>query len=126
LTPSGGWAGLAGQEDRALTRENVPAAMLPYSRSALLDVNTANALRVADAYACVRCLADSISSLPLHVYRKTATGRVPAGENSRAVELLRAPSPGSTGVDLISQIVVHLNVHGDAFVGKYRSEGTIV
>jgi hypothetical protein len=41
-------------ESRALTRENVPAAMLPYSRRALLDVSEANALRVADAYACVR------------------------------------------------------------------------
>jgi len=72
-----------------------------------LNVTTANALRVSDAYACVRVLADSISSLPLHVYRRTPQGRVPAGENARAVELLNRPSPGSTGVDLISQIVVH-------------------
>ena len=113
-------------EDRALTRENVPASMLPYSRAALLDVNTTNALRVADAYACVRLLADSISSLPLHVYRRTETGRVPAGENSRAAQLLTRPSPGSTGVDLVSQIVVHLNVHGDAFIGKYVADGEIV
>jgi HK97 family phage portal protein len=100
--------------------------MLPYSRSALLDVNTTNALQVADAYACVRCLADSISSLPLKVYRRTPAGRVPAGEESRAVQLLNSPSPGSTSADLISQVVAHLNVHGDAFIGKYRSDGEIV
>lgn len=89
--------------------------------SAPLNVTTANALKVSDAYACVRVLADSISSLPLHVYRKTEQGRVAAGENSRAVQLLNRPSPGSTGVDLISQLMVHLNIYGEAFIGKYRS-----
>jgi len=113
-------------EDRALTVGNVPAAMLPYSASAPLNVTTANALRVSDAYACVRTLADSVSSLPLHAYRKTAQGRVPAGDSARIVQLLQRPSPGSTGVDLISQAMVHLNVHGDAFIGKYRADNEIV
>ena len=69
-------------EERALTRGSLPPAMLPYSRAALLDVNTANALRVADAYACVRVLADSVASLPLKVYRRTPQGRVPAGDRA--------------------------------------------
>jgi HK97 family phage portal protein len=38
----------------------------------------------------------------------------------------RRPAPGSTIADLLSLIMVHLNVHGEAFVGKYRSEGEIV
>jgi HK97 family phage portal protein len=70
----------------------------------------------------VRVLADSISSLPLHAYRKAATGRVPAGDSARIVQLLRS----STGVDLVSTIVVHLAIHGEAFVGKYRSDNEIV
>ena len=107
LTASGGWAGIGGHEDRALPAPDVQPGLLPYSTSAPLQVTTSNALRVSDAYACVRCLADSIASLPLHAYRKTPTGRAPAGENARIVQLLRSPSPGSTGVDLISQIVVH-------------------
>ena len=61
-----------------------------------LAKTTANALRVSDAYACVRVLADSISSLPLHVYRRTTAGRLPAGDASRAVQLLNRPAPGST------------------------------
>ena len=113
-------------EERTLTRANVPAAMLPYSSSSLLDVTTSNALRVADAYAAVRCLSDSISSLPLKVYRKTPAGRVAAGDDSRAVQLLDSPSPGSTSADLISQVMVHLNIHGEAFIGKYRSDRSII
>lgn len=113
-------------EDRALPAPEAASPLLPYSTAPPLSVTTSNALRVSDAYACVRVIADSISSLPLHVYKRTPAGRVPAGESSRAVQLLNRPSPGSTGVDLISQILVHLNVHGDAFIGKYRSDGEIV
>lgn len=50
-----------GDEDRALPAPDASSTttMLPYSRSALLDVNTSNALRVADAYACVRVLVNA-------------------------------------------------------------------
>jgi len=117
-----------GSEERTLTRANVPGPLLPYSSSSpVLDVSTSNALRVSDAYACVRCLADSVASLPLHVYRRTPAGRVQVGEDARAVRLLGRPSPGSTGVDLISQAMVHLNIFGECFVAKYRGQdGEIV
>lgn len=48
----------------------------------------------------MRLLADTISTLPWHVYRRTEQGGVPAGENARIVQLLKRPSPGSTVVDL--------------------------
>jgi HK97 family phage portal protein len=94
--------------------------------TAPLNVSTSNALRVADAFACVRVLADGISTLPLHAYRRTDSGRQAAGDNARIVQLLKRPAPGSTRVDLISHVVVHLNVYGEAFVGKYRADAEIV
>jgi HK97 family phage portal protein len=122
LTASGGWAGLADRaEDRALPSLDVRPAYPSLTTSAPLNVTLANALTVSDAYACVRVLADSISSLPLHVYRRTEQGRVPAGDNSRAVQLLQRPSPGSTGVDLISHVMTTLALHGECFIGKFRS-----
>src|SRR4051812_4055681 len=114
-------------EDRALSAPDAapsPPLYLPTEQP--LDVTTYNALRVADAYACVRVLADTIASLPLHAYRRTTEGRVPAGDDSRIVRVLSRPAPGSTVCDLLSQIVVSLNVTGDAFVGKYRADGEIV
>ena len=127
LTSAGGWAALAATvEDRALPALDVQPAYPSLLTSAPLNVTTTNALRVSDAYAAIRVLADSISSLPLHVYRRTPQGRLPAADNARAGQLLKRPSPGSTGVDLVSQILVHLNVYGEAFVGKYRSDGEIV
>ena len=124
LTPAGGWAALAdtAAEDRTVPAPDVQAPQFPtLSQGAPLDVTTSNALRVADAFACIRVLADGISTLPLKAYRRTTTGRQPAGDNARVVQLLKRPAPGSTGVDLVSHIVVHLNVYGEAFVGKYRS-----
>jgi len=121
-----GWSWLGREaEDRALPAADVQPAFPSLTTGAPLNVTTANALRVSDAFACIRVLADGISTLPLHAYRRTATGRQPAGDNARVVQLLKRPAPGSTSVDLVSQIVVHLNVYGEAFVGKYRSDGEI-
>jgi HK97 family phage portal protein len=120
-------ADLVDSEARTLTRSTERAPLLPTVYSAPLEVNTpAAALRVSDAYACVRLLADSVASLPPKVYRRTEAGRVPAGDDQRLVQLLRQPSPGSTSADLFSQLMVSLNTTGNAYVAKYRSEGTIV
>ena len=62
------------EEDRTLTRANVPATMLQ-SLPGEANVTPGNALAIADAYACVRALADAAASLPLHVYRRTDDGR---------------------------------------------------
>src|SRR3954447_8323464 len=113
-----GWFTKTQTDDRALAAPDVQSPWLPYQPTAPLDVNTSNALRVADAYACVRCLADSVASLPLHAYRKTAAGRVPAGGSQRIGQLLNRPSPGSTSADLLSQVMVQLNVSGECFLGK--------
>jgi HK97 family phage portal protein len=84
-----------------------------------------NALGVGDAYACVRALSDAASSLPLHVYRRTAQGRERL--DNRTQELLERPSPGSTQAGLVGQMVAHLNLFGNCFVGKYRdSAGRVV
>jgi HK97 family phage portal protein len=116
-----GWAWLGHEvEDRALPTADVQPAFPSLTTTAPLNVTTANALRVSDAFACIRVLADGISTLPLHAYRRTTTGRQPAGDNARVVQLLKRPAPGSTSVDLISQIVVGLCVTGEVFVGKYR------
>lgn len=93
---------------------------------ALPAISEAQALRIADVYAAVRVLADGVASLPPRVYRDTGNGRVPAGEDQRLVQLLRRPSPGSTSADLFSHVMVGLLLNGNAFVGKYRSEGLIV
>jgi phage portal protein BeeE len=85
-------------ESRAFPRPENEFPVLWPGVEPVRDVGTHNVLQVADAYACVRVLADSISTLPLKVFRRTDAGRVPAGDDQRLVQLLRRPSPGSTSV----------------------------
>lgn len=100
--------------------------LYPIARTALPTVNEVSALRIADIYAACRVLADGVASLPPRVYRRTPQGRIPAGEDQRLVQLLRRPSPGSTPADLFSTAMVHLLTNGNAFIGKFREEGSLV
>lgn len=109
-------------EDRTLTAQNVPPVMLAAAASG--SVTPSNALAVADAYACIRVLSDAAASVPLIAYRRTEQGRERLG-GGRLVELLQRPAPATTQANLIGQIVAHLNLHGNAYIGKFRSGSEI-
>jgi len=124
-------------EERALTRQNVPSPMLggdvapasagwgPTSTSsAAANITPRGALAIADAYACVRCLSDAAASLPLVAYRRTAQGR--QRYTGPLAGLLDRPAPAVTQANLVGQLVAHLQLHGNAYVGKFRdAEGRV-
>jgi HK97 family phage portal protein len=116
-------------EDRDLKPIELPvyAGEAALTTDPILEASPYNALRIADAYACIRVLADTVSTLPIKVFRDTGTGRVPVGPDARISRLLERPSPGSTSADLLSLVMTHLNTHGNAFIGKFRGvDGEIV
>lgn len=104
-------------EDRALTRQTVPPSMLT-STPGGQTVTPSTALGIADAYSCIRALSDAAASLPLVAYRRTATGRERL--EGATAELLTRPAPATTQAGLIGQLVAHLNLYGNAYVGKFR------
>jgi HK97 family phage portal protein len=115
-------------EDRALTAETLPPVFLggiyPYGEptdSPLVAPSTA--LRIGTVFACVRLLADTAASLPLVAFRDTPTGRVKT--TGRLASLLANPAPGITQADLVGTLVGHLNVWGNAYLGKYRSSDQV-
>jgi HK97 family phage portal protein len=77
-----------------------------------------SALAVADAYACVRVLSEAAASLPLHIYRQIPDGRQRLRNGTD--QLLLYPAPGMTQSTLVGQIVLQLNLYGNAFLGKFR------
>lgn len=107
-------------EDRALTRESLPSVMLP-TTVAGPPLTARSALSVCDAWACVRVLAESAATLPLHVFRRTEAGRVHV-DDSTAARLLDRPAPGVTQANLIAQLVTHVALWGEAFLAIYRDE----
>lgn len=104
-------------EDRTLERTTVPPVMLA-SDPGSPAIGPTNALAVADAYACVRVLSDAAASLPLIAYRRTPTGR--ERYSGLIADLLTRPAPATTQANLIGQLVAHLNLHGNAYLGKFR------
>lgn len=81
-------------------------------------VTPRGAMAVSDVYACIRCLSDTAASLPLHVYRRTERGRERV--EGRVAELLRKPAPAATQATLVAQMLAHLNLWGECFIGLYR------
>lgn len=105
-------------EDRALTAQTVPPSMLT-STPGGATVTPTTAMGIADAYACVRALSDAAASLPLIAYRRTDGGRVRL--EGATAELLRSPAPATTQSGLVGQLVAHLQLHGNAYLGKFRA-----
>jgi len=114
------WGGRRRTEDRALSA----AAQTTSSPTLMLDlaspgtVTPANAMAIADVYAAVRCLSDAAASVPLIPYRKTSDGRTRA--DGRLSDLLRQPAPAQTQANLIGTAMAHLQLHGNAYLGKFR------
>jgi HK97 family phage portal protein len=86
-------------------------------------IGTTGALAIADAYSCIRALVDAAASLPLHTYRRTEQGRVPV--DGRGARLLETPSPGTTTANFVADVMLNLQLFGNAFVAKLRSGGDI-
>jgi HK97 family phage portal protein len=81
-------------------------------------VDAVAALATPNVWACVRVLTDAASSCPLIAYRRGDSGRQRV--SGRTADLLERPSDTATQANLIGTIVEHLNLWGNAYVGKYR------
>jgi HK97 family phage portal protein len=79
------------------------------------------ALQVGDVWACVRVLADAAASVPLVPYRPRSSGRVRLS-TGRLAGLLDRPAPATTQANLVAQMVSHLTLWGNCFLGKFRNE----
>lgn len=90
-------------------------------------VNPRNATTLGDVYACIRVLSDAAASLPLVAYRRLPDGGRLRYDGSSVARLIREPSPGFTTANFVGQIVTHLNLWGNAYIGKYRdAEGLVI
>ena len=97
----------AGEEQRAITS-------LPWDRGGPVSnaaLDTDRALTLVPVYAAVRLLADSIASLPLHIYRKTGNVRQQVADPS----LLQKPEINGSLYDWLHRLVTSLALRGNAF-----------
>jgi phage portal protein BeeE len=105
-------------EQRALPRpDNELPLVGAYTAT---TVTPAAALAIGDVWAAVRVLADAASSLPLHVYRHAAEGRERV-TGGALVDLLDRPAPATTQADLVSSLMAHLAIYGNAYWERWSA-----
>jgi HK97 family phage portal protein len=84
------------------------------------------ALQIVDVLACVRCLSETASTLPLAAYRRLPDEGRQRLTSGSLHDLLERPAPAVSQSNLVGQIVSNLACNGNTFVGKFRNgEGQI-
>lgn len=83
-------------------------------------VNERSAMQVTAVYACVRVLAESIASLPLHVYRYQDKGKEMVTEHPLYRLLHDAPNPEMTSFVFRETLMSHLLLWGNAYAQIIR------
>ena len=90
-------------------------------------VNEKTALQTTAVYACVRILAETIASLPLHTYRYSPSGKEKAETHPLYYLLHSEPNPEMTSFVFRETLMGHLLLWGNAYVQIIRNgRGTVI
>lgn len=84
-------------------------------------VNARTAIQVSTVYACVRVIAETIASLPLHVYEETPTGSIKALEHPLYRILHDEPNSEMTSFVWREAMLTHLLLYGNSFSQVIRN-----
>ena len=85
------------------------------------SVNARTAIQVSAVYACVRVIAETIASLPLHVYEQTDTGSTKAPKHPLYRILHDEPNGEMTSFVLREVMLSHLLLWGNSYCQIIRS-----
>lgn len=84
-------------------------------------VTASTAIQVSTVYACVRVIAETIASLPIHVYERTETGNRKAVEHPLYRILHDEPNHEMTSFILRETMLTHLLLWGNSYSQIIRS-----
>ena len=118
------WLGGSGTSRNAGDQTSGP---MGYAAPSPVEVNEDSAMQLSAVWACVRLLSETVASLPVNVYRKTATGRELAPDHWLSLLMARKPNRYQTKVEFFETLMLNLALHGNAYAkitkvgGKIRS-----
>jgi HK97 family phage portal protein len=78
-------------------------------------VTADTSMRVASVYGCVRVISETVASLPLHIYRRTANGKERADTHPLYRLLHDTPNAWQTAMEFREMMQAHLLLRGNAF-----------
>lgn len=90
------WLGGSGSSRNAGDQTSGP---MGYAAPSPVEVNEDSAMQLSAVWACVRLLSETVASLPVNVYRKTATGRELAPDHWLSLLMARKPNRYQTKVE---------------------------
>lgn len=97
------------------------AALGVMTSAAGVSVSPDTAMRLSAVNACVRLIAESIASLPLHVYRRSADGRRARADDSSAARLLHdEPNELMSSFTFRETLSAQLLLWGNAYAAIVR------
>ena len=116
---------LPGAEKRAISFQTLFASgdQILFSTNAGVVISEENVLKINAVYACVRLIADSISTLPLDAFQRRNGARLPYRPKP---EWIDAPEIGVSRSDYINTMMVSLLLNGNAFAKVVRDERGVV
>ena len=111
------FSGLFRARDEPQTTDAVSAAPVVYfgMSGAGKSVTARTAIQVSAVYACVRVIAETVASLPLHVYEVTDKGSVKAQEHPLYRLLHDEPNSEMTSFVWREAMLTHLLLYGNSF-----------
>lgn len=88
-----------------------------------VDVTLDAAIKQSVVWTCVRVLGETLASLPLQVFERTDTGKVPARDHPLYVTLHDSPNAQLTSFVFFETMVALACFHGNAYALIHRGEG---
>ena len=95
---------------------------------ARVNVNEKTQLQITTAWSAIRLIAETVGTLPLHLYRTTANGRERAKDDPRYALVRWQPCDYLTAPEWKESMVVSLATMGQAYnpVTRFESTGRII
>lgn len=85
-------------------------------------VTERTSMQVATVYACVRILSESVSTMPVHMYRQTEDGCREKARNHKLYYLMSAePNPEMTSQVMLETMMTHLLLWGNSYSQVIRN-----
>lgn len=90
------------------------------------NVSAGSAIRLAAVFACTRVCAETLSSLPVSIYRELKSGGREPAKDHPAQQLFLAPNPWQTGMEFFEMMQAHLELRGNAYALKVSGGGRAI
>jgi len=115
----GGWFGGNANTQRTGTQQTQPSSV---AHEDAPTIGVDGALQVSTGWACVTLLVETISSLPLVVYKKTKGGREVYKDYLLYNVLHDSPNKRQTSIQFWSTMILNLTLRGNAYARIIRSK----